>query len=79
MSIDGGDVLRLAGNDYLVLGNAREGRFGIDDQPKFWVKSAIEKKDKLVERGVSIDSRDILGVPLTLSDQGRREEQGGVI
>ena len=42
MSIDGGDVLRIAGNDFLVLGNAREGRFGIDDQPKFWVKSAID-------------------------------------
>lgn len=42
MSIDGGDVLRLAGNDYLVLGNAREGRFGIDDQPKFWVKTAVD-------------------------------------
>jgi hypothetical protein len=42
MSIDYGHVLRLAGNDYLVLGNAREGRFGIDDQPKFWVKSALD-------------------------------------
>jgi hypothetical protein len=42
MSIDGGDLLRLAGNDYLVLGNAREGRFGIDDQPKYWVKTAID-------------------------------------
>jgi hypothetical protein len=42
MSIDGGDVLRLAGDDFLVMGNAREGRFGIDDQPKFWVKSAID-------------------------------------
>jgi hypothetical protein len=42
MSIDRGHVLRLAGNDYLVLGNAREGRFGIDDQPKFWVKTALD-------------------------------------
>lgn len=42
MSIDYGHVLRLAGNDYLVLGTAREGRFGIDDQPKFWVKTALD-------------------------------------
>ncbi len=42
MSIDPGDVLRLAGNDYLVLSHAREGRFGIDDQPKFWVKSSMD-------------------------------------
>jgi len=42
MSIDVGSVLRVAGNDYLVLGHAREGRFGIDEQPKFWVKSAVD-------------------------------------
>ena len=42
MSIDVGSVLRFAGNDYLVLGHAREGRFGIDEQPKFWVKSAVD-------------------------------------
>ncbi len=42
MSIDAGDILRLSGNDYLVTGHAREGRFGIDDQPKFWVKIAID-------------------------------------
>lgn len=41
MSIDVGSVLRLADNDYLIIGHAREGRFGIDDQPKFWVKSCL--------------------------------------
>jgi serine/threonine protein kinase len=42
MSIATGDVVRLAGNDYLVTGHAREGRFGIDEQPKFWVKKAVD-------------------------------------
>lgn len=42
MSIDTGSVLRLDGNDYLVLGHAREGRFGLDEQPKFWVKTTID-------------------------------------
>jgi hypothetical protein len=42
MSIDYGNVLRLDDADFLVLGNLREGRFGIDEQPKFWVKSAID-------------------------------------
>lgn len=42
MSIDFGNVLRLNGDDYLVLGNAREGRFGIDDQPKYWVKRCLD-------------------------------------
>jgi len=42
MSIDAGAVLRLEDNDYLVLGYAREGRFGLDEQPKFWVKTVID-------------------------------------
>jgi Protein kinase domain len=42
MSINAGDVVRLAGSDYLVTGHAREGRFGIDEQPKFWVKKAVD-------------------------------------
>ncbi|MBU0970333.1 MAG: protein kinase, partial [Proteobacteria bacterium] len=42
MLIDVGDVMRLANSDYLVTGHAREGRFGIDDQPKFWVKKAVD-------------------------------------
>ena len=42
MSIDAGDILRLSGNDYFVLGHAREGRFGIDEQPKYWVKTSID-------------------------------------
>jgi hypothetical protein len=42
MSINPGDVLRLGGSDYLVTGHAREGRFGIDEQPKFWVKKALD-------------------------------------
>ena len=37
-----GMVLRLEGNDYLVTGNAREGRFGLDEEPKFWVKYAMD-------------------------------------
>jgi len=42
MAILGGSVLRLDGNDYFVLGDTREGRFGIDDQPKTWVKYALD-------------------------------------
>jgi tRNA A-37 threonylcarbamoyl transferase component Bud32 len=42
MSINVGDVVRLAGSDYLITAHAREGRFGIDEQPKFWVKKAVD-------------------------------------
>lgn len=45
MGIMFGDVLRLEGNDYFVLGDTTEGRFGIAEQPKFWVKHAIDLDD----------------------------------
>ena len=37
-----GDVVVLKGRPYLVRHNAKEGRFGIDDDVKFWVKRAID-------------------------------------
>lgn len=42
MAIYGGCVLRLAGDDFFVMGDTREGRFGIDDQPKYWVKYGVD-------------------------------------
>lgn len=45
MKIWGGMVLRLEDTDYFVLGDATEGRFGIGDQPKFWVKNAVDLTD----------------------------------
>ncbi len=41
----GGMVLRVGGDDLYVLGDAREGRFGISEQPKFWVKRAVDLGD----------------------------------
>ena len=52
MAVYGGSVLRLQGNDYFVMGDTREGRFGIDDQPKFWVKYAVDLatgQDKIIK------------------------------
>lgn len=40
--VDYGDVLLLDRHPYLILNNAKEGRFGLDDQEKFWVKRAID-------------------------------------
>lgn len=39
-AIDKGDILFLDGQEYKVIGHAREQRFGIED-PKFWVKKVI--------------------------------------
>jgi hypothetical protein len=45
MGIDRGDVIRLDGELYLVRGVEREKRFGLSDEPKFWVKRAISLAD----------------------------------
>lgn len=41
MSIERGHIVDLAGDLFLIRANEHEGRFGIDDQPKFWVKRAL--------------------------------------
>ena len=45
MYIDRGDLIDLEGQLFLVRGHEKEGRFGIDDQPKFWVKRALGLED----------------------------------
>jgi hypothetical protein len=47
MSIQAGDVLELDGRHYLIRGEEMEGRFGLDGEPKFWVKRAIDLADGL--------------------------------
>lgn len=42
MDIFRGEVLRLDGREFLIKGNARETRFGIQDQPKPWVFNAVD-------------------------------------
>ena len=40
--VEYGDVVILGGKPYLIRHNAKEGRFGVDDEVKFWVKRAID-------------------------------------
>lgn len=40
--VEYGDVLVLGDHAYLILNNTKEGRFGLDDQEKFWVKRAVD-------------------------------------
>ncbi|MHC5078274.1 MAG: hypothetical protein ACYTHN_04610 [Planctomycetota bacterium] len=42
MFIERDHIIDLDGKFFLVRGNEREGRFGLDDQPKFWVKRAVD-------------------------------------
>ena len=43
-NVEYGDVVVLGGKSYLIRHNAKEGRFGVDDDVKFWVKRAIDLK-----------------------------------
>jgi len=45
MYIDRGDIIDLEGRLFLIRGHEKEGRFGIDEQPKFWVKRALNLED----------------------------------
>ncbi|MBI5502772.1 MAG: protein kinase [Deltaproteobacteria bacterium] len=42
VAIDRGDALRLGGRTYLVTGTVREEGFGLEEQPKYWVKRAVD-------------------------------------
>jgi len=41
-TIEYGDIVILNEKAYLIRHNAKEGRFGLDDEVKFWVKRAID-------------------------------------
>jgi len=43
--VDYDDIVVLNDHPYLIRNNEREGRFGIDEQQKFWVKRAIDLID----------------------------------
>lgn len=45
MRVQFDDVLELAGKYYLIRGDERETRFGLDGEPKCWVKRAIDLCD----------------------------------
>ena len=40
-----GNIVRLQNRDFFVLGDVMEPRFGLDDQPKYWVKKTIDMAD----------------------------------
>jgi hypothetical protein len=45
MDIHADDILELGGEYYLVRGDEFEPRFGLEGDPKFWVKKAIDLSD----------------------------------
>ncbi|MFH1036130.1 MAG: serine/threonine protein kinase [Pseudomonadota bacterium] len=45
MDLSRGDVLDLQGQRFLITGVAYEGRFGLDEEPKHWVKRGLDFND----------------------------------
>ena len=43
--VDYDDIVVLGEKTYLIRHNAKEGRFGLDDEEKFWVKRAFDLQD----------------------------------
>jgi hypothetical protein len=43
--VDYDDVVILEGRPYFIRNYEREGRFGIDEEPKFWVRRALDLSD----------------------------------
>jgi len=44
--VDYNDVVVLGGVPYLMRNYTKEGRFGLDDEPKYWVRKAIDLKEQ---------------------------------
>ncbi|MEW5912526.1 MAG: serine/threonine protein kinase [Thermodesulfobacteriota bacterium] len=45
MALEPGDVVELQGRRFVLLGTEFEGRFGLDEQPKHWVKRSRDLED----------------------------------
>jgi serine/threonine protein kinase len=57
MRIQRGQVLRIGGREYVIEGNRYETRFGIGDQPKYWVFGAtdLENGEKKIIKTVFLE------------------------
>ncbi len=81
MNIHGGMVLRLDGKDYFVMGDATEGRFGLDEQPKFWVKYAVDLESgarKIIKLSFYEEFASRIG-PILIRGQRRPEKEARVL
>ena len=47
--VDYNDVVILADTPYLMRNYTKEGRFGLDDEPKYWVRKAVDLKSREVK------------------------------
>jgi len=52
MNIHRGQVFSIGGREFFIRGDVHEPRFGLQDQPKYWIKRAVDLKtgeDKILK------------------------------
>ena len=83
--VDYNDVVILAGVPYLMRNYTKEGRFGLDDEPKYWVRKAVNLETREVKiikltkrrRNVVVSRRKLLEEQRAGEQQQDGKDQGG--
>lgn len=79
--IDYGDIIHVDNRYFLVVGYTREGRFGIDDQPKQWVPKVydLESGERKILKLVFHETFDLKLAHLTVTCYRSPEKEGRVL
>lgn len=79
--IDYGDVIHVDNRDFLVVGYTKEGRFGIDEQPKQWVPKVydLESGERMILKLVFYETFNLSFGGLTVKCYRNPEKEGKVL
>ena len=80
-SIDYGDIIHVDNRYFLVVGYAKEGRFGIEEQPKQWVPKVydLESGERKILKLVFHENFTLDLGPLKVTCYRRPEKEGQVL
>jgi hypothetical protein len=79
--IDYGDIIHVDNRYFLVVGYTKEGRFGIEEQPKQWVPKVydLESGERKILKLVFHETFNLTLGPLTVTCYRRPEKEGQVL
>jgi hypothetical protein len=79
--IDYGDIINVDNRYFLVVGYTKEGRFGIDEQPKQWVPKVydLESGERKILKLVFYENFTLTLGPLKVTCYRRPEKEGRVL
>lgn len=79
--IDYGDIIHVDGRFFLVVGYTKEGRFGIEEQPKQWVPKVydLESGERKILKLVFHENFTLILGGLTVTCYRRPEKEGQVL